>query len=272
MDISARLPWWGALLLGLTLLVLTEVLPAILADSYRQLLTPMFQVLGYVLFGACCVGALIGLYSARRSRRLYDRQDSLASIRMLSWARFEDLITETFRRQGYRVQKTKSGADGGVDVVIRKAQQTILVQCKHWRARRVGVGPVRELAGVVGAEPGTAGILVTSGGFTPEAERFAQKSGIRLIDGDALVDLLRLDQVHESQVDDTELCPRCGGKLVRRVARRGARAGEAFMGCTAFPKCRFARSITLSGRLGEVARHYQERDVRNAIERSRDER
>lgn len=34
-------------------------------------------------------------------------------------------------------------------------------------------------------------------------------------------------------------CPRCGAALVRRVARQGGRAGEAFWGCSNFPQCRY---------------------------------
>ena len=33
-------------------------------------------------------------------------------------------------------------------------------------------------------------------------------------------------------------CPRCGGKLIKRVARKGANAGNVFYGCEHFPKCR----------------------------------
>jgi len=39
-------------------------------------------------------------------------------------------------------------------------------------------------------------------------------------------------------------CPRCGAKLVMRIAKRGAHAGNHFWGCTAFPKCRYMEQIT----------------------------
>ena len=37
------------------------------------------------------------------------------------------------------------------------------------------------------------------------------------------------------------LCPKCGGKMVERVARRGKNAGNTFWGCSNFPLCRFTR-------------------------------
>jgi restriction system protein len=40
----------------------------------------------------------------------------------------------------------------------------------------------------------------------------------------------------------TSRCPTCGAALIERVARRGARAGERFLACSAFPKCRFTKA------------------------------
>ena len=37
-------------------------------------------------------------------------------------------------------------------------------------------------------------------------------------------------------------CPRCGGSLVSRVAKRGSRAGQSFFGCSSYPKCRFTKA------------------------------
>lgn len=40
-----------------------------------------------------------------------------------------------------------------------------------------------------------------------------------------------------------EICPLCGGRLVKRTARRGANAGSEFMGCSNYPACRYTRAI-----------------------------
>lgn len=37
-------------------------------------------------------------------------------------------------------------------------------------------------------------------------------------------------------------CPKCGNKLVERVAKKGANAGNTFLGCSNFPKCRFVKN------------------------------
>lgn len=48
-----------------------------------------------------------------------------------------------------------------------------------------------------------------------------------------------LRQRHES----TTQCPKCGAKLVQRRAKTGAYAGKPFLGCAAYPKCRFIRQV-----------------------------
>jgi restriction system protein len=42
----------------------------------------------------------------------------------------------------------------------------VFVQCKHWKARSVGVKVVRELYGVMAAKNVKQGIVVTYGEFT----------------------------------------------------------------------------------------------------------
>jgi len=49
--------------------------------------------------------------------------------------------------------------------------------------------------------------------------------------------LTSLRERHES----ADTCPKCGGKLVRRVAKKGRGEGKAFWGCSSYPKCRFTR-------------------------------
>ena len=43
--------------------------------------------------------------------------------------------------------------------------------------------------------------------------------------------------------DESRVCPRCGGTLVVRTARRGENAGRQFLGCSNFPTCRFTTDL-----------------------------
>jgi restriction system protein len=50
-----------------------------------------------------------------------------------------------------------------------------LVQCKHWKIRKVGVKIARELYDLVASEKADGGILITSGQYTQDAHAFAEK-------------------------------------------------------------------------------------------------
>lgn len=46
------------------------------------------------------------------------------------------------------------------------------------------------------------------------------------------------------QADNYTLyCPRCGGELVPRIAKKGEHAGDIFYGCENFPRCRYTRKV-----------------------------
>ena len=53
------------------------------------------------------------------------------------------------------------------------------------------------------------------------------------------IEEIRTRQYPVVQLDGTWTCPLCGGILVKRVARRGSRAGNEFWGCSNYPKCKF---------------------------------
>ena len=39
------------------------------------------------------------------------------------------------------------------------------------------------------------------------------------------------------------VCPRCGGQLILRTAKKGDNAGNQFYGCSNFPKCRYIQNL-----------------------------
>ncbi|QSA20069.1 restriction endonuclease, partial [Vibrio furnissii] len=70
--------------------------------------------------------------------------------------------------------------DGGkdrrcVDTWLTKDGELSLVQCKHWKARKVGVQVLREMYGVMIEHQASKMIIVTSGDFTAEAIAFCSR-------------------------------------------------------------------------------------------------
>jgi restriction system protein len=98
---------------------------------------------------------------------------------------FEELVAELFQRQGYTVDLTRFSKDGGKDIYVAKKSDLgsllYLVQCKKYaRHRKIGVGVVRELYGIVEKEKATGGIVATTSFFTREAKQFTEDLRYRL--------------------------------------------------------------------------------------------
>jgi restriction endonuclease Mrr len=120
--------------------------------------------------------------------------DDLLAISGLSRAEVERLVAAAYRRQGYQVDVVGgSAAESDAGMLLTKATQRLLLQCKYWKTRKLAEMPVRELYGMMATHSANAGILITSGSFTLEASRFAGYGRIQLIDGQRLLAMLRED-------------------------------------------------------------------------------
>lgn len=203
--ILQRLPWWVGVGLAvvsyLMLHRLAAIQPAVIAQPEplgnvvrNSLLHALAAAGQYIAPLLCLLGAAASAIRRARGRRLLDRGTRNPTAEFLagiSWPDFERLVSEAFRRKGYRVTETGAArADGGVDLVLRRDGETFLVQCKHWRAQAVGVRVARELYGLMAARGAAGGFVVTSGVFTPPAKDFARGRNIELIDGEKLRTML----------------------------------------------------------------------------------
>jgi restriction system protein len=253
-DVSTELPWWVSVVLAAVAFVgLRFIVPAFMHDaSLERLFKSASPFVGVIFLMAAGASAALSF----RKRRLLDKQRGIETIRELSWKRFEELIGEAFRRQGYSVvENIGAGADGGIDLRLRRDGNLYLVQCKRWRDYKVGVRVVREMLGLVTAHGAQGAIIVTTGLFTQEARTFAASVPVDLVEGQALVEMIGSVQrrpppsVHDLAQSGLEpagetpmRCPSCGSELVVREARRGSHAGSKFWGCSTFPRCRYTEA------------------------------
>jgi restriction system protein len=134
----------------------------------------------------------LSLFLAYRRRRVLDLEMSLATIRALPRRRFEQFAAEAFRNQGYAVsERGSAGQDRGVDLILRRANQKVLVQCRRWRSETIDIGPVRELYDVMASEQASGCVFLATGGYSNDALRFAAGKAMRLIAGRELEKTLR---------------------------------------------------------------------------------
>ncbi|KSQ21593.1 restriction endonuclease [Pseudomonas aeruginosa] len=300
LAISFKLPLWANLVVAATTFGALRYFggsefPAMetvnadrLADALAvQVLTVAAYVGQYIVPPIFFIGGTLGWLRRkgreRKFRKISQHSHSGQAIRGLSWQQFEQMVGESFRRKGFSVQETEEGADGGVDLVLNKGSELFLVQCKQWKAAKVGVQVVRELYGVMSACGAAGGFVVTSGSFTPDAFKFARGTSVQLIDGAALALMVKAgrderiptatfpaagapkhsnepsnsptsiavepgaEQRSDSSLEDAQRlpCPRCGGLMTPRVGRKqtGDLQDRVFLGCMKFPSCRGTRQL-----------------------------
>ena len=273
LDLLALLPWWaGVAIAAIGYMVLhrmaapvqvTAVQPGQVGSLITQTVFTSFASIGqYLVPLVGLVGA--GMSFVRRRQRAVLITDvaqskSANALDGMSWREFELLVGEAFRLQGYLVTENGgAGPDGGIDLSMTKGSERFLVQCKQWKAFKVGVDVVRELYGVMAAEGATGGFVVTSGRFTDDAKAFADGRNVQLVDGPKLFamikqakqSLLATDkqpasrpQVEQQTTAVEPACPQCGSGMVKRTARKGGNVGAEFLGCSKFPTCRGVRQL-----------------------------
>lgn len=229
-----------------------------LSQGFAQQSSGAFAPLAWMLLGICWLAALCSYLGSRSRQRFLDTRTTLESLAAGGWRQFERLVGEAFRRQGYSVEETGlGGADGGIDLILRKDGRRTLVQCKQWKRQQVGVSVVREMYGLLAHHQAHAVKIACIGTYTKDAERFAEGKPIELIGGEQLLNMIqavqqqdtgqptvtpaRIEPVFASPDSSTSAnlvnpgCPRCGSTLVQRTNRR---TGQNFLGCIQLPKCR----------------------------------
>ncbi len=211
----------------------------------------------------------------KRRRQFLQKQEQLAQTKEAEFQRirevgalrkvdpysFEMLCASLYEKMGWSTWVTPKTGDGGIDAVIERGQERRILQCKRLRSGKVGVGPVRDLFGVIQSEDVAGGILITTTGFTAGAAGWATGKNIELIDGASLVALLRQhfpdsgslpDALAEQRLTQDRIarkiqkikdilnspCPLCGKSLVVKKGKFGE-----FIGCSGYPDCRHTRDI-----------------------------
>ena len=271
LDLVSLLPWWAGVAIAAigyvalhrmaALVQVTAVQPGQVNHLITQTVFAGLATAGqYIVPLVGLVGAAMSFFRRKQRAALITdvaQSKSANALDGVSWREFELLVGEAFRLQGYRVTETGGpGADGGIDLSMTKGNEKFLVQCKQWKAFKVGVDVVRELYGVMAAKGATGGFVVTSGRFTDDAKSFADGRNVQLVDGLTLFTMIKQAKLSltataqpptskpttvQSKTAIELSCPQCGSAMVKRTARKGGNAGSEFWGCPKFPTCRGIR-------------------------------
>jgi hypothetical protein len=119
-------------------------------------------------------------------------EDMLAAT---DWRSFENVVEALFRQAGFRSRILSLSEDGGADIGLFSRNQpgtpASVLHCHHGAGERIGVSRVRALRHVMSEHQVQRGQLVISGRFTSDAKAYAREHNIRLMDGPAMLGLIR---------------------------------------------------------------------------------
>ncbi|HYW92253.1 MAG TPA: restriction endonuclease [Gammaproteobacteria bacterium] len=138
-----------------------------------------------LLIGAVALALVltVTMLATRRGRR------DPHNLRQMEDEAFGHRLGTAFGARGFHVTH-RDAEPGPVQLVLERDGKRYLVTFRHWRAEFVGANPVAELLQAIHAEGADGGYIVTTGRFTGEAREAAANSGIELIAGRELAELV----------------------------------------------------------------------------------
>lgn len=101
---------------------------------------------------------------------------------------FERAIGTLYQRLGWATEVTRGSGDRGADVLLRRGQELVVVQCKH-HGKPVGPGAARDLLGTAQFFGAGRSILVSPAGFTRGVHELARTMPLELVDLEGILAL-----------------------------------------------------------------------------------
>lgn len=171
-SILSRQPWWVSVLVGVLLFAAMQLVFPALAP---------FVALPFIGIGVWLA------WKQLRAGVPLNVPERLEKLREMPWENFSLVVSEAYRRQGYTVEPSKSGA---FDFVLRRDKRVTLVQCRRWKVSQAGEGPLRELNRAIEKQDAFNAVAITAGDFSEKARTFAATTPISLVYGAELIKLV----------------------------------------------------------------------------------
>lgn len=118
-----------------------------------------------------------------------DEKIDLDRASSLTWTQVQGLVRTAYQRRGYSVESVTSG-NVPVDMVLRRQDERVFLECRHWQVWEVPDKAVHEIAGYSSGAGADRAIMVTSGRFSDQAKAYAARRGMELVDGSGLSNLV----------------------------------------------------------------------------------
>ena len=190
--------------------------------------------------------------SEKQISRQKQSEESNSKIRLPEYLKtmdpmaFETLVCDLLRKIGYDVTETPFVGDSGYDGYLRRDGHLYILQCKRTKGS-IGEPIIHNLFGSITALGAAGGIIVTTGSVSEKEKKLAADKPLEIIEMKQLIELIKKYYEENDVVPDNYevpieshdvFCPKCGSKLRKIKGKHGK-----ILGCSAYPECRFTRSI-----------------------------
>jgi len=170
-----RSPWWVSLLIVLLFgLAARALLPAQYA---------LVVLLGTFPFWVIAVIAAWRQWRAPRGAAL---EAALARAAAMNWRDFAVWVQASYAREGYTVTRVDGEA---ADFQLARQDQLRLLSCRRWKAASHGVEALRQLQAACD-KLGARAVYLSLAPVSEAGERYAGETGMQLLHGPALAQLL----------------------------------------------------------------------------------
>lgn len=150
-----------------------------------------------------------------RDRREEDRRQErvaiLEAVRAMSWDGYQAMVADIFRREQYLVLAADPAEAAVIDMDVTKPTERMLVSCRLRGGITVTTEHLGYIYGAVERTRANGAYVITDGGFHEMAGDYAHQTGLILIDGETLIDLV----IELTVADDT--AKTLGGRIKKTI-------------------------------------------------------
>lgn len=176
------------------------------AGGFNQSNRTALVHVAWMVLCMCWLAALASFVGSNQRGILLDTSNTLESVDTNRSSQFELIVGQNsgYHQDYVRVETSMGGADGGIDLILRKNGRPMLLQCKQCKRQQVGASVARDMHELLTYRNANALKIVCVGTYTKASNQFAQGKSVVLMSSTQPLDMIQavslLNIVHATPV------------------------------------------------------------------------
>lgn len=128
------------------------------------------------------------------------KNSNMEEIDQMAGYQFETFISEILKDIGYSATTTKKSGDFGVDIIVEKNNEKVIIQTKRY-TKKVSINAIQEITSAKNYYQIQDAWVVTNNYFTEPAKQLAKANNVKLIDRDELANIIiKAKNIRETEI------------------------------------------------------------------------